>query len=159
MHVWPNFISATERNIICVWVCRESQPLLGLLADEGLPQLGLFAKGRCHKKECITANKSKFPPKASESSRLGENPSDRQVYHGNSCMVEGHKKLTPSSQDELQFARVRYGVWNASLYLSQLYIRGQLQVVLIYSNNTLISLYIKRQGGMRCFEFTWPHHI
>lgn len=47
---------------------------IGSPADEGLPQLGLFAKGRCRKKECITANKSKFLPKVSESSRLGEKP-------------------------------------------------------------------------------------
>lgn len=31
MQVWPNFISVTVRNIICVWVCRELQPLLGPL--------------------------------------------------------------------------------------------------------------------------------
>lgn len=63
---------------------------VGFPADEGLPHLGLFAKGRCRKKERITANKSRFLPKVSESSRLGENPSDGRVYHGNSCIVEGH---------------------------------------------------------------------
>lgn len=36
----------------------------GYPADEGLLQLAISAKGRCCKKECITANKSKFFPKA-----------------------------------------------------------------------------------------------
>lgn len=58
---------------------------------ERVPQLGLFTKGRCHKTMRITANISKFLPKVSESSRLGENPSDRRAYHGNSCILEGHK--------------------------------------------------------------------
>lgn len=93
MQVWPNFISATERNKKMCLSLQGMIASIGSLSDEGLPQLGVFAKGRRHKKECITANSqfSSLLPRVSESSMLGENPSDRQVYHGNSCIQEGHK--------------------------------------------------------------------
>lgn len=37
------------------------------------------------------ANKSKIPSEVSCGCRLEEKPSDRWVYHGNSCIPEGHK--------------------------------------------------------------------
>lgn len=64
---------------------------IGSPADEGLPQLGFSLKVDVARKSASQQINQSVLPEVSQGSRLGENPSDRRVYHGNSCIVEGHK--------------------------------------------------------------------
>lgn len=91
MQVWPNFISATERNIICVWVCRELQPLLGLLLMRDCHSWVYSLKVDVARKSASQQINQSFSPKYQKAPGWEKNPSDGRVYHGNSCSVEGHK--------------------------------------------------------------------
>lgn len=159
MQGWPNFISVTQRNIICVWVCRELQPLLGLLLMRDCHSWVFSLKVDVARKSASQQINQSVLPEVSQGSRLGENPSDRRVYHGNSCIVEGHKSWHSSSQDELQFVGVRYGVWNAFQNLSKLRIWSQLRLVLNQTNNTLVLLYIKKTGRHGVLSASQPHRM
>lgn len=120
-----------------------------------------FAKTRCRNRECIKANKSKFLLKVSEGSRLRENPSDRQVYHGNCCILEGHKKTDTLFIGWIAICQgqVRCVKWISEPVAVVYTVRAWVQLALSQTNNTLVWLYVKRQGGMWCFKLhnvaTW----
>lgn len=113
MQVWPNFISVTVRNIICVWVCRELQPLLGPLLMRDCHSWVFSLKADVVSKSASQQINQSFSPKHQKTRGWEET----LLIDGFIMGMAGSWKVTkikPSSQDKLQFARVRYGVWNSS---------------------------------------------
>lgn len=119
MQVWPNFMSATERNIICVWVCRELQPPLGLLLMRDCHSWVYSLKVDVARKSASQQINQSFSTKYQKAPGWEKTLLIDGFIMGIAVSWKVIKKLTPSSQDELQFARVRYGVWNSSQKLSQ----------------------------------------